>query len=215
MEPFPEVAPPTPTPQRHFPRIAILAVVAGSVALFSWFLFRGNSNPGRTQSPAPEKSEIPLSAYANTPVIGVSLGNQHRAYALQALFQPDCHVINDWLGNAPVSVTYCDLCDCVRVFTARDRDRPLDIVNAGGTGRRMWLRVGEHRYWQDSGLPVASDDQTPFPYAEIDHVRTTLPEWLRLHPDSDVVLGRMAEGVALRHTMPFKMAPPIKGNGER
>ena len=215
MEPFPEPAPPSSPPRRRFTRIAIVLVLSGAVALFIWIMASGNSKPESTHSQATGKTEIPISSFENTPVIGVSIGNQHRAYALQAVFQQDSHVINDWLGAAPVSVTYCDLCDCVRVFTAPDRDRPLDISNAGGAGRRMWLRVGEHRYWQDSGLPVDSDVPMPFPYAEIEHMRTTLPQWLNLHPDSDVVLGRMAEGVALRHNLPFKMAPPIKGNRER
>jgi hypothetical protein len=215
MEPFPEVAPPSPARQRRFTRIAILLVCTGAVALGIWIMSSGPSKPEPTDSQAPGKSDIPVSAFDNTPVIGVSIGNKYRAYALQAVFQQDSHVINDWLGDAPVSVTYCDLCDCVRVFTAPDRDRPLDISNAGGAGRRMWLRVGEHRYWQDSGLPVDSDVPVPFPYAEIEHMRTTLPEWLKLHPDSEVQLGSMGAGVALRHNIPFKIAPPITGNRER
>src|SRR5262245_44762992 len=216
MEPFPDLAPPSsPAPQRRFTRIAIPAVLSGSVALVIGIMSIGNSEPEPTHSLAPEKSEIPASAFDNYPVIGVSIGNQHRAYTLQALFQPDSHVINDWLGDAPVSVTYCDLGDCVRVFTAPGRDRPLDISTAGGTGRRMWLRVGEHRYWQDSGLPVDSDLHMPFPYADTKYVRTTLGEWLKLHPDSDVQLGSMGAGVALRHNLPFKIAPPVKRNRER
>src|SRR5215472_8987706 len=111
MEPFPEPAPPSSPPRRRFTRIAIVLVLSGAVALFIWIMATG-------------KTEIPISSFENTPVIGVSIGNQHRAYALQAVFQQDSHVINDWLGAAPVSVTYCDLCDCVRVFTAPDRDRP-------------------------------------------------------------------------------------------
>ena len=40
-----------------------------------------------------------------------------KAYALSAVHAPDKHVYNGLQGDRPVTVTFCDLADCVQVFT--------------------------------------------------------------------------------------------------
>src|SRR5437879_4188705 len=50
-------------------------------------------------------------------IIGVEVGGRARAYRLDALRSRTRHVVNDLLGGVPVSVSYCDITDCVRAYT--------------------------------------------------------------------------------------------------
>jgi hypothetical protein len=129
----------------------------------------------------------------NAEVIGVSAAGRHRAYVLQALLRPDSHVVNDLLDNVPFTVTYCDLSDCVRVFTAPQRGRPLDIAVGGSDAqqaKKMLLRIGSTRYWQDTGLPLKDNASAPFPYVKTHFERTTWGKWRKAHPDTDVYVGK-------------------------
>jgi hypothetical protein len=129
-----------------------------------------------------------------TPVIGVTTAGRSRAYVLRALRRPDTHVYNDLLGKVPVTVTYCDLDDCVRVFTSPDCRRPLDVAAVGPDphhARKMLLRVGEQCYCQETGLPPDGEGTSPFPYADSPFVRTTWGEWRAAHPDTDIYVGKL------------------------
>ena len=51
------------------------------------------------------------------PVIGVTAGGRHRAYLVRALsLGAKSHIVNDVVGGVPVSVTYCDIYTCTRLF---------------------------------------------------------------------------------------------------
>src|SRR5262245_51141347 len=50
-------------------------------------------------------------------VIGVSAGGRFRAYELASLAPADRHALNDVVGGVAVTVTYCNMSNCVRVFT--------------------------------------------------------------------------------------------------
>jgi hypothetical protein len=116
-------------------------------------------------------------------VIGVMVDGRPRAYVVHALSYPRTHVVDDVVAGHPVTVTYCDLKDCTRVFTG-DGDGPLD-VGVGGYDDGLLLRTNGRRYRQDSGEGM--DPGEPLPFPEMGFVRTTWKEWRDAHPDTDVV----------------------------
>lgn len=130
----------------------------------------------------------------NAPVIGVRVGNRCRAYALSAMKEIDEHVLNDVLGGIPVTVAYCNITGCVRVFSDESRGQPLAVAVGGwvgepdaGTNGVMLLRLDSRYFYQDSG--EALDGMTRFPYSEIDFERTTWGAWRESHPETDVFAG--------------------------
>ncbi|WP_417750264.1 DUF3179 domain-containing protein [Rosistilla oblonga] len=66
---------------------------------------------------------------ANDRVIGVVLGRETRAYPLAILNYHE--IINDRIGELPIAVTYCPLCDSAVVF---DRRTPLGELEFGVSG---------------------------------------------------------------------------------
>jgi hypothetical protein len=132
----------------------------------------------------------------NTRVIGVDLGSgRSRAYRLDAFRHPTGHLVNDMLGETPVSVAYCNLTDCVRVLTDSKRAEPLAIEVAGLRDMQMVLRIQGDLYFQASGEPIKPDGKAPpSPYVRLAPVRTTWRDWLRLHPDTDLYLGYPTRG---------------------
>jgi hypothetical protein len=118
-------------------------------------------------------------------VIGVVVGAEARAYRLASLADRRRHVVNDLLDGAPVSVTYCDLTDCVRVFRGDPGGVPLPISTAGTYDERLLLRVDGVDYFQDAG--TAFDDDRPFPYPAASFEQTTWGAWRAAHPDTTVV----------------------------
>jgi hypothetical protein len=173
------------------------------------------------RSPQPESGELPPPAPTpdpdrvpyrdDTQVIGVTLGDRHRAYLLADLWRPDRHVQNDLFDDIPVSVTFCDLDNCVKAFTDDTRGRPLDLRNGGPhpkKSRKMILGVGGRTFEQDTGRPLDGDTDRPFPYAAVPAVRTTWGEWRTAHPDTDLrANGRLYPPAKPRAGEPLNVPP--------
>jgi hypothetical protein len=122
-------------------------------------------------------------------VIGISAGGRDRAYLLRALsISAGYHVVNDVLGGVPVSVTYCNLYECPRVFTGGAADEPLDLSQGGLRAGGMVLKSGGHPYRQDSGAPLDAE-APPFPYAPYPGAMTTWGAWREAHPGTDVYVA--------------------------
>ncbi len=94
--------------------------------------------------PASEETTIP----DNEPVIAFTYNNISRAYPLRYMIWHE--IVNDVVGNLPVAITYCPLCNSSIVF-----ERTLDgkPVTFGTTGKLrhsdliMYDR-GEQNWWQ-------------------------------------------------------------------
>jgi len=72
----------------------------------------------------------PLRLGPREPVISVSLRGEARAYPLRILTRHE--IVNDRIGDVPIAVTYCPLCNSAVVF-----DRRLDgrVLEFGTTGK--------------------------------------------------------------------------------
>jgi hypothetical protein len=124
-------------------------------------------------------------------VIGVEVNGKARAYTVRALSRVMQHIVNDELGGVPISVTYCDLDRCTRVYTSHRRSEPLDIALTGFLARKgMILKIEGVDYQQQSGDPTEPGPHVrPFPYEDQLWVRTTWRQWKQLHPETDVYIG--------------------------
>ena len=181
-----------------------------AVTLVVWLLAYRKKEPPDFALVLKPFVQLPMTVPANAAslpddavVIGVEAGGRHRAYLLEALYPSASHVINDLVGGKPITVTYCDMTDCVAVFTAPNSDKPLEIAVGGWQGQMvhgkpqgsMLLRVGSNWYRQDNGQPRANHGDPPFPYTKTDFTRTTWKEWSGEHKDTDVYVGDVkAEG---------------------
>jgi hypothetical protein len=140
-------------------------------------------------------------------VIGVTAQGRGRAYLLQALVSPEHHVVNDLIGQVPITVTYCNMTDSVRVFTDSRLGQPLDLAVGGWTGHHtgrglaacMLLRTRENWFRQDDVEPVG-DEAVTFPYKQAPFVRTSWKKWRTAHPDTDVYTGDSYFGLPDRHS---------------
>lgn len=125
-------------------------------------------------------SKVAFSAQAE--VVGVDVNGLARAYPLSLLKSVDNHIVNDLLDGKPLSITYCNLADRVRVLTWNHRGYRIPLSVGGlDENRQMLLVFGdEERFRQDSkSLPL---DDHPF-------ARMTLGEWSSRHPRSLVFVG--------------------------
>jgi hypothetical protein len=123
-------------------------------------------------------------------VIGVEVGGKARAYRLDAFQTERGHLVNDLIAGVPVSVAYCNLTDCLRVYTDSKSSGPLDIEIAGVLEGEMVVKIGGSFYFQKSGMPVEPGKiSTPVPYTLLTSTRTTWAEWTKRHPETDVYVG--------------------------
>ncbi len=113
-------------------------------------------------------------------VIGVSVGERQRAYAIAALSGMSTHVVNDLIGDVPVSVTHCDQTACTRVFTSDQLGTPIDLWLGGWQEGELAVRYRDRHYAQSSR-------NVPLP--DMPFTVTTWKEWREQHPDTDVFVG--------------------------
>ena len=123
-------------------------------------------------------------------VIGVEIGGKTRAYRLSAFKDDRRHLVNDLVGGVPVSIAYCNLSDCVRVYTDPKASEPLDAQIIGLLNNQMVLKLGGTLYYHASGLPVESDRPSIAPpFQSIAPKLITWREWVAKHPETDLYEG--------------------------
>lgn len=123
-------------------------------------------------------------------VIGVEIEGKAKAYALSAVHAPDKHVHNGMQGDRPVTVTFCDLADCVQVFTQAGEGKPLGVKIEHGASkdRKMVIRVDDHLFHQ-STLEPADMTAGKFPLQSVPFIRTTWGEWRKQYPNTELFTG--------------------------
>jgi len=121
-------------------------------------------------------------------VVGVVVGGKARAYSLPALSPMDRQIVNDLLGDVPVTITYCARTNCLRVFTAQASGRPLDVSQMGLERDGLLIKYDGETYAQATGKRF-SVEGPDLPLAALKHERTTWKAWREKHPETDVYVG--------------------------
>lgn len=144
--------------------------------------------PGIKQPPVHRAEEVRLNDAEE--VIGVEIRGQARAYRLAAMKGREQHIVNDLVAGVPVSVTYCDVTECVRAFIDRNGHAPLDISQGGLKAEHMVITILGTSYIQDSAEPLdSSASNRPIPYDALPVERTSWKAWKTAHPDTEVYDG--------------------------
>jgi hypothetical protein len=128
-------------------------------------------------------------------VIGITVGDVHRAYIVHAFAPWGQKVINDLINEIPITVTYCDIQERARVFTSTERGEYLQVGLGGWTNKEMFFYIDNIRFAQSSKNAPLPD----YPY-----IITTWGEWLEVHPDSRIYLG---DGVIPDDNLSFDADP--------
>lgn len=122
-------------------------------------------------------------------VIGVSIGGEHRAYPLKILNWHE--IVNDTLGEMPIVVTYCPLCDSAVVFRRTVEDQVLEFGVSGLLYKSNVLMYdrssGAQSLWSQMAGRALSG---PFSGAELSSVPVELStwgNWISKHPQTTVL----------------------------
>lgn len=123
------------------------------------------------------------------PVLAVSIDGEDRAYPVQILIWHE--IVNDTLGDTPVAITYCPLCNSALAFDRRAAGRVLSFGVSGllyNSDLVMFDRQTESLWPQLEGRAVAGVLTGTTLTA---HPVQTVPwqEWRRAHPEA-LVLNR-------------------------
>ncbi|MCI0461715.1 MAG: DUF3179 domain-containing protein [Gemmataceae bacterium] len=177
--------------------VAVAAAIAGAVYLQPPLA----PEPPIVESTAPGFPRVPayaindpqvLPAGAATlkddePIIGVFLDGKHRAYRVRAFCEyPMVHVVNDRLGDHPVSVAHCDRTGCTVVVQEAKGSPRLRLAFGGWYRGHMYVRANGDHFYCLKGLERIDPQSPLFPYAPVEFERTTWGAWRQAHPDTDV-----------------------------
>ena len=113
-------------------------------------------------------------------VIGITIGDEHRAYIVNAFAPLGQKVINDLINEIPLAITYCDIYERARVFTSTERGEYLHVGLGGWMNKEMFFYFENVRFSQSS-------ENAPLP--DYPYIITTWGQWLEVHPDSRIYLG--------------------------
>jgi hypothetical protein len=126
----------------------------------------------------------------NEPVIGVDIGGKARAYRVTAFDDASGHVVNDMLGDTPVSISYNNMTGSARVYTGPKGAAPLEFESPGLFGGHMVLKIEGAFYFHDSGGPLdARANRPPLVCKILAPNPTQWKAWLARYPDTDVYVG--------------------------
>ena len=126
----------------------------------------------------------------NDRVIGVVLGDEARAYPLKIL---DYHeVVNDRVGDVPLAVTYCPLCDSAAVF---DRRSPNGEREFGVSGLLYNSNVllfnrgknGSESLWSQMMATAVAGPSVGMPLKSIPLELTTWSNWSTRYVNTKVL----------------------------
>jgi hypothetical protein len=192
--------------------IALVIAAAGAVLVsygMSWLEER--SEQERAAETGPHGESSPYSAPGirtppvvqavdadlkdDEPIIGIEVNGRYRAYREAAMSGMTAHVVNDLIGDIPVSVTYCDRANCARAFTDSQRGQPLDLWTGGMVDGNLALKLGETWIWQPTGETIFGDGSRKHPLSNFPIVRTSWKAWRELHPGTEVYIGPIGRPV--------------------
>ena len=106
-------------------------------------------------------------------VIGITVGDQHRAYLADAFNTLGSKVVNDLIDDIPISITYCEIHERARVFTSTERGEALNMGLGGWLNKEMFFYYNGEEFQH-------SAEETPVP--DFPYIVTTWGEWKQAHP---------------------------------
>jgi hypothetical protein len=124
-------------------------------------------------------------------VVGVSENGVSKAYQPSVLAFH--HVVQDSLGDLPVIITWCGLCNTPLAYKSEVDGRKLTFERAGNRGNNFFMSDAEtNSHWQQIGGdcfegPLKGKRLTMVPF-----LFTTWTEWLAQHPDTLVLVPEPA-----------------------
>jgi hypothetical protein len=125
---------------------------------------------------------------ANDRVVGVALNGQARAYPISILTQHE--IVNDTLGETPIAVTYCPLCDSVIVF---DRSTEIGVKEFGVSGLLhnsnvlMYDRSETESLWSQMKMEGVSGPAKGIRLQSLPMELTSWNAWRSRHPQTNVM----------------------------
>jgi hypothetical protein len=153
-----------------------------------WKKMLGMNQIIRPSTVPPDKAGLPEDAF----VIGIVVDGKSRAFAQRSLRNRQQHVVNDLVAGVPITVAYCDVTRCTRVYASRQRSEPLDVTQAGFRDGEMILKIEGAYYQHSSGESIMQGPGSPrFPDELFPWTRTTWKEWKQQHPDSDIYVEQL------------------------
>lgn len=134
-------------------------------------------------------------------VIGVVVDGEARAYPVALMSGMTTHVVNDLIGQTPITVTYCDRTDCTRVFTDSGKQSELNVGTGGFANDQMQVTVGDTMYAQTS---------SDIPLQDVEFVVMPWSDWKQQHPKTRVLISETASPDAeVGPAMPVGPVAPI------
>ena len=119
-------------------------------------------------------------------VFGVSVNGDSRAYPLRIMNWHE--MANDTVGDVPVALAYCTLCNSAILFDRRRGDETLTFGSSGLLYRsnKLMFDASTRSLWgQFTGTPVVGElVGRDIQLRLLAVVRTTWEEWPREHPDT-------------------------------
>ena len=120
-------------------------------------------------------------------VVGVSENGVAKAY------EPDVtawhHVVEDRLGNLPIIVTWCSLCNTPLVYQSEVDGRKLTFERAGNRGNNFYMSDSETgSHWQQIGGDCFEGPMKGKRLTMVPFLLTTWREWRREHPQTLVLV---------------------------
>ena len=124
-----------------------------------------------------------------SPVISLSISGDARAYPLEVMTRHE--IVNDVVGDVPVAVTFCPLCNSAIVFDRRVEGRTLRFGITGNlrfSDLVMWDDASESWWQQLTGEAIVGD----YAGRQLDFVTSQLISFGLFrdrHPDGKVLRG--------------------------
>ncbi|MCF2442483.1 DUF3179 domain-containing protein [Dyadobacter sp. CY345] len=119
-------------------------------------------------------------------VIGVEENGEAKAYPIQYIGYH--HQVEVQLNGRPVIVTYCTVCRTGRVFEPVVNNQP-DVFRLVGMDHfnAMFEDGKTHSWWRQANGEAIAGPSKGQTLPEINSTQTSLGEWLKLHPNSQIM----------------------------
>ena len=138
--------------------------------------------PKRVQFAKGASRELP----AATLVMGIAHNGEVKAYPLRLLAFH--HQVEDTLGGQPVLVTYCTMCRTGRVFARRLGERTLSFELIGAVKyNAVFADRATGTWWYQANGRAVVGPLTGARMTELPAENMMLGQWLKLHPESEVL----------------------------